>query len=61
MITKHFHKFIFSEKFTKELVKSGVVEAVVAWSKFKQDMQLKSKSGGKNKKLKGIPKLEVCL
>jgi len=60
LVAKQFgSKLTLSEKFNKELVKSGIVEAVVAWSKFKADMQLKNKSGGKKtNKLKGIPKLE---
>ena len=53
-------KFSLSDKFANQLVKSGIVESVLAWSKFKADLQLKSKqSGKKTNKLKGIPKLEV--
>ena len=37
----------------------GIVDSVLAWSKFKQDQEMKKKhSGGKTNKLKGISKLE---
>lgn len=42
-----------------QVSKSGIVESVLAWSKFKQEQQLKSKqTGKKTNKLKGIAKLE---
>ena len=42
-----------------QISKCGIVESVLAWSKFKQDQQLKSKqTGKKTNKLKGIAKLE---
>lgn len=42
-----------------QVVKCGIVESVLAWSKFKQDQQLKGKqTGKKTNKLKGIAKLE---
>ena len=48
-----------SDKFSTQLSKSGIVESVLAWSKFKADQQLKSKqTGKKTNKLKGIAKLE---
>jgi len=48
-----------TEKFNTGLVKSGIIESVLLWSKFKADAQLKSKqSGKKTNKLRGIPKLE---
>eukprot|EP00096_Caligus_rogercresseyi_P005023 TRINITY_DN1980_c0_g1_i2.p1 TRINITY_DN1980_c0_g1~~TRINITY_DN1980_c0_g1_i2.p1 ORF type:complete len:1518 (+),score=657.25 TRINITY_DN1980_c0_g1_i2:186-4739(+) len=52
-------KCVLSDKFTGLVAKSGIVEAVLAWSKFKQDQMLKKNtSGKKTSKLKGIPKLE---
>jgi len=48
-----------TEKMNQALVKVGIIDAVLLWSKFKADAQLKSKqSGKKTNKLKGIPKLE---
>ena len=48
-----------SEKFAPALTKSGIIESVLLWSKFKADAQLKSKqSGKKTNKLRGIAKLE---
>ena len=41
------------------MAKSGIVESVLAWSKFKADQELKGKSSNKKtNKLKGIAKLE---
>ena len=52
-------KCSLSDKFQAALNKSGIVESVLLWSKFKADAQLKSKqSGKKTNKLRGIPKLE---
>ena len=52
-------KCSLSDKFKTALTKSGIVESVLAWSKFKQDQQLKSKhTAKKTNKLKGIAKLE---
>uniref|UniRef100_A0A0K2UGB3 DNA topoisomerase 2 n=1 Tax=Lepeophtheirus salmonis TaxID=72036 RepID=A0A0K2UGB3_LEPSM len=52
-------KCVLSDKFNNLINKSGIVEAVLAWSKFKQDQMLKKNtSGKKTSKLKGIPKLE---
>lgn len=39
-------------------MKSGIVEAVLTWAKFKAQTELNKKSGKKSSKLKGIPKLE---
>ncbi|KAK5978496.1 DNA gyrase/topoisomerase IV A subunit [Trichostrongylus colubriformis] len=48
-----------SEKFTKQAVSCGVVDAVLAWVRFKQQEDMNKKcSGKKTTKLKGIPKLE---
>merc|ERR1719282_1926863 len=52
-------KCTFSEKFSKQLDKCGIVESVLAWSKFKADQQLgKKQTAKKTNKLKGIAKLE---
>lgn len=53
-------KCALSDKFKTQMVsKSGVVEAVLAWSRFKQDQQLKSKhTAKKTNRLKGVAKLE---
>ncbi|VDM54549.1 unnamed protein product [Angiostrongylus costaricensis] len=48
-----------SEKFTKQAINCGVVDAVLAWVRFKQQEDMNKKcSGKKATKLKGIPKLE---
>ncbi|KJH51305.1 DNA gyrase/topoisomerase IV, A subunit [Dictyocaulus viviparus] len=48
-----------SEKFSKQAVSCGVVDAVLAWVRFKQQEDMNKKcSGKKTTKLKGIPKLE---
>lgn len=52
-------KCSFSEKFINGVTKCGVVEAVMAWARFKQQAQLQSKCASKkHNKIKGIPKLE---
>ena len=59
VMSKFGSKCTFSDKFNKNLDKSGIVESVLAFSKFKADQQLgKKQSAGKSKKLKGIAKLE---
>ncbi|XP_011505758.1 PREDICTED: DNA topoisomerase 2 isoform X2 [Ceratosolen solmsi marchali] len=52
-------KCTLSEKFITHVTKSGIVESVLSWAKFKADSQLQ-KLGPKSKqrKLQGIPKLE---
>jgi len=40
------------------VVKSGIVESVLSWAKFKAQTDLAKTSGSKKSKLKGIPKLE---
>ena len=58
-ISKFGSKCTFADKFSKQLEKCGIVESVLAWSKFKADQQLKGKqTGKKTNKLKGIAKLE---
>ena len=52
-------KCVLSEKFQAALNKSGIIESVLLWSKFKADAQLKSKqSGKKTNKLRGMAKFE---
>lgn len=47
-------KCAFSEKFTTSVMKCGVVEAVMAWARFKQQAQLQSKCASKkHNKIKG--------
>lgn len=46
------------EKFIASVVKSGLVESVLTWAKFKAQTNLEKTSGSKKSKLKGIPKLE---
>merc|ERR1719319_1356514 len=40
-------KCTLTDKFHQAVTKTGIVESVLAWSKFKADLQLKSKQGGK--------------
>ncbi|XP_044767164.1 DNA topoisomerase 2 [Coccinella septempunctata] len=48
-----------SEKFINAVIKSGIIEQVLSWAKFKAQNELQKKSAGKKQsKLKGIPKLE---
>lgn len=51
-------KCALSEKFITSVSKSGIVESVLSWAKFKAQNQLDKTSGKKMSKLKGIPKLE---
>jgi len=52
-------KCVITDKFKGQIVKTGIVESVLAWSKFKQDQQKGSKlSAKKTNKIKGISKLE---
>ncbi|KAI5712179.1 hypothetical protein M8J75_006466 [Diaphorina citri] len=48
-----------SEKFINQVTKSGIIESVLQWAKFKEQNQLqKTSTGKKQNKLKGVPKLE---
>ncbi|XP_045766849.1 DNA topoisomerase 2-like isoform X1 [Maniola jurtina] len=51
-------KCALSEKFITAVTKSGLVEMVLTWAKFKAQTELVKASGKKQSKLKGIPKLE---
>ncbi|KAJ3662202.1 hypothetical protein Zmor_006558 [Zophobas morio] len=46
------------EKFITQITKSGIVESVLTWARFKAQNELAKTSGKKQSKLKGIPKLE---
>lgn len=51
-------KCVLPEKFITLISKSGIVESVLTWAKFKAQTDLAKTSGKKNSKIKGIPKLE---
>lgn len=51
-------KCVLSEKFITGITKSGIIESVLNWAKFKAQNELNKASGRKQAKLKGIPKLE---
>ncbi|CAG9840365.1 unnamed protein product [Diabrotica balteata] len=52
-------KCTLSEKFITQVTKSGIVEHVLSWAKFKAQNELAAKTSGKKQsKLKGIAKLE---
>jgi DNA topoisomerase-2 len=42
----------------KSIEKSGIVDNVLNWAKFKQTAELKKKSGSKRNKILGITKLD---
>ena len=51
-------KCVITDKFKGQIIKTGIVESVLAWSKFKQDQQKGSKlSAKKTNKIKGISKV----
>ncbi|KAG2773761.1 hypothetical protein JG687_00009489 [Phytophthora cactorum] len=52
--------FSLSDKFLKQLEKSGLVEKILSFAAFKQTAELRRKggSGGKRSRLTGIPKLD---
>jgi len=49
---------VISDKLTKSIEKSGIVDNVLNWAKFKQTAELKKKSGSKRNKILGITKLD---
>lgn len=51
-------KCSLSEKFITAVSKSGIVESVLQWAKFKAQTELNKASGSKKSKIKGVPKLE---
>jgi DNA topoisomerase-2 len=46
------------EEFMKKVLKSGVLESIMTWAKFKQDQALKKTDGAKRSRLSGIAKLD---
>ena len=46
------------EDFMKRVLKSGVLENILSWAKFKQDQLLKKTDGAKKSRLSGITKLD---
>ncbi|XP_075149508.1 DNA topoisomerase 2 [Haematobia irritans] len=51
-------KCTISEKFIGSVSKSGIVESVLSWAKFKAQNDIAKTGGKKSSKIKGIPKLE---
>lgn len=51
-------KCALSEKFIANISKSGIVEAVLSWAKFKAQSEIDKKGGKKSSKIKNLPKLE---
>uniref|UniRef100_A0A1A9WKD3 DNA topoisomerase 2 n=1 Tax=Glossina brevipalpis TaxID=37001 RepID=A0A1A9WKD3_9MUSC len=51
-------KCTISEKFIAGVAKSGIVESVLSWAKFKAENDIAKTGGKKSHKIKGIPKLE---
>ena len=49
---------VLEEKFLKKVEKSGIIDNIVTWAKFKQNAELKKKGGSKKSKLVGITKLD---
>ena len=46
------------DKLLKQIEKSGIIDNILSWAKFKQTAELKKKSGAKKSKLVGITKLD---
>ncbi|PWY98256.1 putative DNA topoisomerase II [Testicularia cyperi] len=51
-------KWTLTDELARKIVKSGVVENIVSFAKFKQDQALKRTDGHKRTRLTNIPKLE---
>lgn len=51
-------KCTFTDKFMNSISKTGILESVLSWAKFKAQNDLAKTSGKKNTKIRGIPKLE---
>ncbi|XP_013109080.1 DNA topoisomerase 2 [Stomoxys calcitrans] len=51
-------KCVITEKFIGMISKSGIVESVLSWAKFKAQNDIAKTGGKKSSKIKGIPKLE---
>ncbi|KAG8951584.1 DNA topoisomerase 2 [Tulasnella sp. 424] len=50
-------KATISEEFMKKVLKSGIVDTVLNWAKFKADQQIKATDGKKRTRLNGLTKL----
>lgn len=57
-VSKFGSKCKLSDKFLAGVSKSGIVDAILTWSKFKQQTQLQKMGGKKSSRLKGVQKLE---
>ena len=49
---------VIPDKMMKAVEKSGIIDNILQWAKFKQNAELKKKSGAKKSKLLGITKLD---
>lgn len=49
---------VLEDKFLKKVEKSGIIDNILSWAKFKQNAELKKKGGSKKSKLVGITKLD---
>lgn len=56
--TKFGSKWTFSDDLAKKVMKSGIVENVLAFARFKQSKELAKTDGGKKARVLGIPKLD---
>lgn len=51
-------KWTFSDDLAKKVMKSGIIENVLAFARFKQSKELAKTDGGKKARVLGIPKLD---
>ena len=51
-------KWTLTDEFAKKVIKSGVVDNIVSFARFKQDQALKKTDGHKRTRITNIPKLE---
>lgn len=51
-------KWTFSDDLAKKVMKSGIVENILAFARFKQSKELAKTDGGKKARVLGIPKLD---
>jgi DNA topoisomerase II len=51
-------KFTLSDEMTKKIIKSGIVENIMAYATFQQNKELTKTDGGKMVRVMGIPKLD---
>ncbi|GAA6056524.1 DNA topoisomerase 2 [Rhodotorula toruloides] len=57
-VKKFGSKCQLSDEFLKKVAKSGVIDNIVNWAKFKQDQALKKTDGSKRSRITGLVKLE---